>query len=77
MVKNLVEYIVKGLVDKPGMVVVSESEIDGKSVVQVRVASHDLAKVIGNEGRVFRALRTVVNSMGFAQPYDIIVDVVE
>lgn len=63
MVTSLIQYIVKKLVDKTSSVAVNEIEAGGKSVIQVRVASQDLSRVIGSEGRTFKALRTVVQVM--------------
>lgn len=61
MIKELVTYFVRKLVDKPDAVVVTEITTDDKYLVQIRVAPHDLGKVIGSEGRTFRALRAVVS----------------
>ena len=78
MVKALVEHIVKRLVDKPDAVIVSDVESEGKHILQIHVAAQDLAKVIGSEGRTFRALRSVVSLVG-AQDHikDIVVDIAE
>lgn len=61
MLKQLVECIVKQLVDKPELVVVHENHESGKKTLDIRVAANDLKKVIGKEGRVVRALRSMVN----------------
>ena len=61
MLKQLVEYIVKQLVDKPDMVAVIQREDNGKSIVDIRVASQDVKRVIGKEGRIVRAIRMMVN----------------
>lgn len=63
MLKELVEYIVKQLVDKPEFVIVNERYDDGKKILDIRVAVHDLKKVIGKEGRVVRAIRSMVNCL--------------
>jgi uncharacterized protein len=61
MLIELVEYIVKQLVDKPDLVVVTQKHDDGKNILEIRVANQDLKRVIGKEGRVVRAIRTMVN----------------
>lgn len=61
MLKQLVECIVKQLVDKPESVVVTERRDGDKKTLDIRVAVHDLKKVIGKEGRVVRAIRSMVN----------------
>jgi predicted RNA-binding protein YlqC (UPF0109 family) len=60
MLKELVECIVKHLVDKPDKVAISEIAGDQTIVVELRVAPEDLGKVIGKEGRTARSIRTLV-----------------
>lgn len=60
MIMKFVESVVKKLVDKPDKVVVNEVKTDDKVILQVLVAAGDLSKVIGNEGKVFRALKAAV-----------------
>ncbi len=60
--KELVETIAKALVDNPEEVVVTE-EIKGKNVtVQLHVAQTDMGKVIGKQGRIAKAIRSVVKA---------------
>lgn len=75
MAKKLLEFMVKSLVSRPEVVAVEELDTPGKRVFQVRVSSHDIAKVIGSGGRTFRALRTVMIPVLPADIKDIIVDV--
>jgi predicted RNA-binding protein YlqC (UPF0109 family) len=63
-VEDLVEYLAKALVDKPDEVRVDRSERDGAIVLQLHVAPDDVGKVIGRQGRVARALRTLVRASG-------------
>lgn len=77
MLEKLVEHIVTNLVSKPEAVVISGIERDGKFVIQVRVAAEDVARVIGSEGRVFRAIRAVVMLLGNQQQRDVVVDIAE
>ena len=60
MERDLVEYIAKSLVDDPSAVSVSEKETDRGIVLELRVASGDVGKVIGKVGRVAQAIRTLL-----------------
>jgi uncharacterized protein len=62
--EDLVEYLAKALVDKPDEVRVERSERDGAIVLELHVAPDDVGKVIGRQGRVARALRTLVRASG-------------
>ena len=62
--KELVEYLAKGLVDKPDEVRVERVERDGALVLELHVAADDVGKVIGRQGRTARALRTIVRASG-------------
>ena len=62
MLKDLVEFIVKKIVDKPESVSVSEIVGEQAIIVELRVASEDLGKVIGKEGRTARAIRTLLHA---------------
>jgi uncharacterized protein len=63
-VEELVEYLARGLVDKPDEVRVDRTERDGAIVLELRVAPEDVGKVIGRQGRMARALRTLVRASG-------------
>ena len=58
----MVEAIEKALVDSPDEVVVTESEDRRGTVIELRVAPDDMGKVIGKQGRIAKALRTVVKA---------------
>ncbi len=60
MERDLVEYIAKSLVDDPSAVAVSERESERGTVLELRVASGDVGKVIGKYGRVAQAIRTLL-----------------
>jgi len=62
VLKDLVEYIVKSLVDLPDQVRISEIEGEQTTVIEVNVAKEDLGKVIGKQGRTARAIRTILNA---------------
>jgi uncharacterized protein len=75
MVEQLIEYIVKHLVTQPTAVEVTGMDTPEKYVVQIRVAQSDIARVIGSEGRILRALRTLAVAVGTPVDKDIVVDV--
>ncbi|BBD08865.1 KH domain-containing protein [Desulfovibrio ferrophilus] len=62
MLKDLISYIAKSLVDNPDDVVVSEIEGEQTSVLELKVAKEDLGKVIGKQGRTARAMRTIIGA---------------
>ena len=62
MLKELVEYIAKSLVDKPEEVHVSEIEGEQTSVIELKVAKEDLGKVIGKQGRTVKAMRAILSA---------------
>ena len=60
--KELVEVIAKSLVDFPDEVVVTETESEKGTIVELRVAQSDMGKVIGKQGRIAKAIRAVVKA---------------
>lgn len=62
MLKELVEYIAKSLVDNPDAVQVAEVDGEQTTIYELRVAKEDLGKVIGKQGRTARAMRTVLGA---------------
>lgn len=62
--KELVEFLVKSLVDSPEDVRVRKYERDQQTTFELTVAEPDLGKVIGRQGRTARALRTVLSAAG-------------
>ena len=69
--KELVEVIAKALVDNPGEVVVTEKR-DGKNVViELHVAQSDMGKVIGKQGRIAKAIRSVVMAASTKEHVDV------
>jgi uncharacterized protein len=63
-VKPLVEYIARSLVDDPDAVTVQQREAGRTTIVQLTVAPDDTGKVIGREGRVAKALRSLLRVAG-------------
>ncbi|MFH1563662.1 MAG: KH domain-containing protein [Nitrospirota bacterium] len=60
--KELVEYIVKALVDKPEDVRINEVKSEKTVILELRVAQEDIGKVIGKQGRIIKAIRVVINA---------------
>ena len=60
--KEIVEVIAKSLVDHPEAVVVDETQDDQEIILRLRVAEDDMGKVIGKQGRIAKALRSVVKA---------------
>jgi predicted RNA-binding protein YlqC (UPF0109 family) len=67
MLTELVEQIVKKLVDKPESVSVKETNQENGTLISLRVAQEDLGKVIGKEGRTARSLRMLVQAASAKQ----------
>lgn len=60
--KDLIEYLVKALVDEPDQISINEVEGPESTTYEIRVASSDLGKVIGKQGKIANALRTVIKA---------------
>jgi predicted RNA-binding protein YlqC (UPF0109 family) len=66
-VRDLVEFVVRALVDDPGSARVEELEEGDTVVLEVHVAREDLGRVIGKDGRVANAIRTLAKAAATAQ----------
>ena len=75
--KELVEVIASALVDSPEDVVVTETEDEKQIVLNLTVAPEDMGKVIGKQGRIAKAIRTVVRAAGSKGDKKIMVDIQE
>ena len=62
MEKDLVEYIAKMLVDSPDQVEVNMIEGEKSTILELKVAPEDIGKVIGKQGRIAKAIRTVLSA---------------
>lgn len=74
--KELVETIAKALVDSPEDVVVTEKETDKAIILELKVAQEDMGKVIGKQGRIAKAIRSVVKAAASKSDKKVIVDIV-
>ncbi len=75
--KELVEVIAKALVDDPDSVVVTEREEKKLIVLELRVADSDMGKVIGKQGRIAKAIRSVVKAAAAKEDKKVVVDIVD
>jgi uncharacterized protein len=75
--KEVVETIAKAIVDQPDEVVVSEIDEEGATVLELRVASEDLGKVIGKQGRTARAMRTLLRAAGMKARKRFVLEILE
>ncbi len=75
-VENLVEYIVKQLVNQKEQVNVTRVERDDAIVIEVRVVQEDMGKIIGKQGKIARAIRTVVKAASSKEEKRVIVDII-
>ena len=75
--EDLLEYLAKSLVDEPDAVRVVRSEREGAVVLELHVAPDDVGKVIGRQGRVARALRTLVRASGGRRHERAILEIVD
>ena len=73
---EVVDTIAKALVDDPDQVKVSEMKGE-TTVIELRVASSDLGKVIGKQGRTARAIRTVLRAAGMKLRKRLVLEIVE
>lgn len=74
---ELLEFLVKALVEEPEAVVVEELEEDGDLVYEITVADSDLGRVIGKGGRVANAIRTIAKAAAVRIDRRVIVDILD
>lgn len=74
---ELVSAIAKSLVEHPDQVEVTESQSNGTTVIQLKVASDDMGKVIGKQGRIAKAIRTVVKAAATRMNAKVVVEIVQ
>ena len=74
--KELVETIAKALVDSPDEVVVTEKETDKTIVLELKVATDDVGKIIGKQWKIAKAIRSVVKAASSKCDKKVIVDII-
>ncbi|MEF9944983.1 MAG: KH domain-containing protein [Lachnospiraceae bacterium] len=75
--KELVEVIAKALVDQPEDVVVTEKTEGKTTVLELKVADSDMGKVIGKQGRIAKAIRSVVKAAAAKEDKKVIVEIMQ
>jgi len=75
--KELLETIAKALVDNPDDVLVNEIEGEQSVILELRVAQEDMGKVIGKQGRIAKAIRTVIKAAATKENKRVIVEILQ
>ena len=75
--KELLEVIAKNLVDNPDHVTVSEVKGERSIILELKVAPDDMGKVIGKQGRIAKAIRSVVKAAAIHEDKRIVVEIVQ
>ncbi len=74
--KELVEVIAKALVDNPEAVQVTETQDRNNIVLKLKVADEDMGKIIGKQGRIAKAIRTVLKASSVKDHTHVILDII-
>lgn len=77
MYKDLLEYIVKNLVENKDVVTVEENKTEQKIVLKLHVAKDDMGRVIGKEGRIIKSIRELIYAYAMKNHEKVTVDVEE
>lgn len=75
--KDLVEYLAKGLVSHPNAVEIHETTGAGATVLQLKVAKEDLGRIIGKQGRTAKSIRTLVNAAAAIENRTVVLEIFE
>ncbi len=74
---ELVEIIAKALVDNPDQVEVNEVEGTQSIIIELKVAEEDMGKIIGKQGRIAKAIRTVVKAAAIKENKRVVVEILQ
>lgn len=74
---ELVEFIAKALVDYPDQVSVNEVEGSQSVIIELKVAHEDMGKIIGKQGRIAKAIRTVVKAAAIKDNKRVVVEIIQ
>lgn len=74
---ELVEFIAKALVDNPDQVSVNEVEGSQSIIIELKVAQEDMGKIIGKQGRIAKAIRTVVKAAAIKDNKRVVVEIIQ
>ena len=75
--KELLLYVARQLVDNPDAVTVTQREDGDNTVLELRVATEDMGKVIGRQGRIAKEIRTIVKAVAQRDGKHVTVDIVD
>lgn len=75
--KELVAYIAKSLVANPEQVVVTEVETEHETIFQIQVADEDMGRIIGKQGRIAKAIRTLTKAAAIKEGIMVQVEITE
>lgn len=75
--KELVEVLAKALVDHPEEVTVTQIEKENTTVIELRVTASDMGKVIGKQGRIAKAIRSVVKAAASKDDKKVVVEILQ
>ena len=75
--KDLVQFLAKSLVNDPGAVEINETNHEGASVLQLKVAKEDLGRIIGKQGRTARSIRTILAAAGMKLRKRVVLEILE
>lgn len=75
--KELLENIAQSLVDNPDSVIVDETENENGTLLELKVAPSDMGKIIGKQGRIAKAIRTVVKAVASKEDKKVRVDIID
>lgn len=75
-VKELLEVIAKSLVDNPELVQVNEVAGEQSIILELKVAPEDMGKIIGKQGRIAKAIRTVVKAAAIKENKRVVVEII-
>ena len=77
MEKELVEFVARALVDEPDGVEVTVVEGEKSTIVELKVADGDLGKVIGKQGRIAKAIRTILSAAGTKSGKRVMLEIID
>ena len=75
--KELLTYIAQNLVEHPDQVSVTEHETPAETVLELRVAAEDMGKVIGKQGRIAKAIRSLVKAASSGDEKKVVVEILQ
>lgn len=75
--KELLNYIVRNLVDNPDEISIVERDLDGETVFEVRAAEEDMGKIIGRHGRIVKEIRVLMRSAAQKQGKKVSVEIMD